>query len=287
MMQSQKKQPYGARYWLLDTVPPTISAWVFKTNHLCGSEAYHSYQPTPSGLTLRLIIQGNWIVRMNNTEMQAKPGDLFCALPEYMIEFYTKDCNWEWYELQFTGSAAREFLSSFGCTEKTPVFTPANKNEAIRLFRDIYDYMPSAKRSIWKMQSLTYELLDACNPVISYNKPLKSSREMIIQQVIDLVEAMPAIKMNISELADYLNIDRTTLRRAFQAQLNMNPIDFIKKIRLERAMELLGVSDLPIYSIAQIAGFSDTKYFIRCFREKTGLPPKKWRTINKNNHPSQ
>lgn len=284
MIGKSNKSSYGPRYWLLEKFPAGVSAWVFKGNRVAGDQAFHSLQPNPSGLTLRIISAGEWTVKMNNREMQAGPGDIFGAYPDILIEFFSSSSSWEWYEIQLNGSEARAFLSSFGCTEKKAVFSPENRIEALKIFKQIYEYMDVDERSVWKMQSLVYSLLDACNPSLLPPQAKKSSRESLIDLVIDLIETVPAVRMNISELAEATNVDRTTLRRAFQEQMKMNPIDFIKKIRIERAMELLLMTDRPLTAIAQATGFSNVKYFSRCFKETAGFPPRKWKIIRKKTH---
>lgn len=286
LMQNKQSSQYGACYWYLDSLPISINAWAFKANHICGNQPYHSIQPTPSGLTLRLVEKGHWIIKMNNQTMPAHPGDLFCAYPDYLIDFQTRSRNWEWYEIQFNGSKAREFLEAFGCDMDTPVSAPKDRSQARQLFRQIYAYMSSQERSVWKMQALIYNLLDACNPTPPPKVPQKSNK-LLMRKILDLIEMTPTTKMNVTELADRLHVDRTTLRRFFKIELSMNPIEFIKKIRLERAMELLVATDHSISTIARLSGFSDPKYFIRCFREKNDLSPRKWRISRCEAHQSR
>src|SRR5690606_34259929 len=48
---------------------------------------------------------------------------------------------------------------------------------------------------------------------------------------------------------------------------------FIREIRLNRGMELLGGAGATVSEVAHQVGFSSTSYFIKCFREYYGYPP--------------
>ena len=57
----------------------------------------------------------------------------------------------------------------------------------------------------------------------------------------------------------------------------MSPTLFIRTTRPEHATELLSETQLSICKIAISCGFSDTKYFSRCFHELYGKTPKNFR----------
>ncbi len=53
---------------------------------------------------------------------------------------------------------------------------------------------------------------------------------------------------------------------------------YLMDYRLRAAKNLLLTTDLSIEEVAFSAGFSQTAYFVKCFREKTGMTPKKYRS---------
>jgi transcriptional regulator GlxA family with amidase domain len=58
----------------------------------------------------------------------------------------------------------------------------------------------------------------------------------------------------------------------------MKAIDFMKKIKLQYAAKLLISHDLTINEIAWRSGFSDAKYFSKCFQKEYGQIPSKFKT---------
>lgn len=59
-------------------------------------------------------------------------------------------------------------------------------------------------------------------------------------------------------------------------------MQFILKIRIDRAKELLDFTDKSIANIAESSGFQDQNYFARIFKKITGVSPTQYRNSDKN-----
>ena len=57
----------------------------------------------------------------------------------------------------------------------------------------------------------------------------------------------------------------------------MSPVDFLRHVRIQRAEELIKRSNYPVSQIAYAVGFSDPKYFSKCFKKETGMTPSEYR----------
>ena len=65
----------------------------------------------------------------------------------------------------------------------------------------------------------------------------------------------------------------------FKKETGENFIDYLIKIRIKNAKHLLLQSNLNIDGIATAVGYSDTKYFTKLFRKKTGLSPSEFKKL--------
>ena len=81
----------------------------------------------------------------------------------------------------------------------------------------------------------------------------------------------------IDEFADEMNISKTVLHRKFKTLVGQTPNQFIRTIRLRKAVYLLNTTDLTIAEIAYLTGFNQSHYFIKCFREIYQDTPKNFR----------
>lgn len=61
--------------------------------------------------------------------------------------------------------------------------------------------------------------------------------------------------------------------RVFQALVGSTPAEFVKRLRLERALGLMSRRATSLTAIALECGFSSSSDFSRCFRRRYGVPP--------------
>jgi transcriptional regulator GlxA family with amidase domain len=77
----------------------------------------------------------------------------------------------------------------------------------------------------------------------------------------------------VENLAHAVFLSRMQLYRKIHALTNLTPTDFIKRIRLQRARELLLKNAGTVSEIAHSVGFSNHSYFSKCFHEQFGTTP--------------
>lgn len=84
--------------------------------------------------------------------------------------------------------------------------------------------------------------------------------------------------LRIEDLADAVNLGRTVFYGKIKSIVGMSPVDFLRHIRMQRAEELIAKSQYPFSRIAYMVGFSDPKYFGKCFKKETGMTPSEYRS---------
>lgn len=72
-------------------------------------------------------------------------------------------------------------------------------------------------------------------------------------------------------------ISRSLLNRRFKKIVGRTPKAEILRVQMESAKQLLIDTDLPIGVVSERTGFSEAKYFIEVFRNRTGLTPRAYR----------
>lgn len=86
---------------------------------------------------------------------------------------------------------------------------------------------------------------------------------------------MDAITVNSISAA--LHVTPAYLGQVFRKAMGVTIRQYLKTVRVERARELLERTALHVYEVAQRVGFADSKYFVVCFEEETGLSPAAYR----------
>jgi AraC-like DNA-binding protein/mannose-6-phosphate isomerase-like protein (cupin superfamily) len=81
----------------------------------------------------------------------------------------------------------------------------------------------------------------------------------------------------LDELLKIAHMSRSNLMRVFRKATGQTPIEYLVRLRIQRAMAMLRNTDLNITEIALEVGFNDRNYFTRQFRRVVGLPPRSFR----------
>lgn len=84
--------------------------------------------------------------------------------------------------------------------------------------------------------------------------------------------------LKIDEMAEAVGLSRTVFYEKIRSLMGVSPSDFLRQLRMQRACQLITGSKLPFSQIAYSVGFSDPKYFTKCFKKHTGMTPSEYRT---------
>lgn len=79
------------------------------------------------------------------------------------------------------------------------------------------------------------------------------------------------------EIAGYVNLSPRHLDRCFSEELDITPIAYLNRFRLQQARRLLEDTELNISEVAAAVGFSDSSYFCRVFRRDMEMSPSDYR----------
>lgn len=98
-----------------------------------------------------------------------------------------------------------------------------------------------------------------------------------VGNVIGALEHDFAREWRVSELLTIAHMSRSTLMRVFRRATGQTPIEYLVRLRIQKAMELLRNTDRTITEIALDVGFNDSNYFARQFRRLSGKSPRPFR----------
>ena len=89
-------------------------------------------------------------------------------------------------------------------------------------------------------------------------------------------------ELNNQEIADEFNYHPYHINRLMKAHTQKTLHDYLIDYRLHMAKNYLRTTNLNVTTIAEKTGFSSYTYFIKLFRERTGLSPLQYRKTHKN-----
>jgi signal transduction histidine kinase/ligand-binding sensor domain-containing protein/CheY-like chemotaxis protein/AraC-like DNA-binding protein len=106
------------------------------------------------------------------------------------------------------------------------------------------------------------------------NNQLNQRDKRLVIRAVQIVEKHlldPAF--SVEHLADKLGISRSSLHRKMKVLTNQSATEFIRYVRMKKALKLMKEGDLNIDEIGFAVGFNSHSYFTQCFKKLYGKTP--------------
>ena len=125
-------------------------------------------------------------------------------------------------------------------------------------------------------------------PSTQKDRPVHMKYQLEEPKIVDEDEEMMShlmefIEQHISQedlraedMASAVNLGRTVFYNKLRMLVGVTPIEFLRQVRIQRAMQLMSLSKKTVSEIAYAVGFSDPKYFSKCFKKETGMSPSEY-----------
>lgn len=97
-----------------------------------------------------------------------------------------------------------------------------------------------------------------------------------LKAAVEYMEQNYTRKITVEELARRSGYSASHFTRMFRQMYDLSPIQFLNRLRIQHAKNLLRAEQYSLSEIANRCGFSSVYYFSRCFKQITGATPKKW-----------
>lgn len=208
-----------------------------------------------SALSLRT--EGEGLFTVGEKSFVSKPGDVM------FIPHNTP------YEVKYTNSksivfhfASCNYTETENVTLNSPMSIRIAFENAMKEWKDRF--------CVFSTKSDVYDILQK----IADEKTPRATCDKIFDRCIEYIRenfCLPSLSLN--EVCKKFFISEPTLRRKFQKYYNVSFIEFVQRLRFDKAFYLLSTSSDTIASIAYACGFEDEKYFSRAIKKKFGVPP--------------
>lgn len=86
--------------------------------------------------------------------------------------------------------------------------------------------------------------------------------------------------ITLDDLAEVVCLSPSTLYKKMKDYADVSPMEYVMKVRLHRAVELLKDDSVSVQEVAQSVGFNTHSFFSECFKREFGMTPRQWRLRN-------
>jgi len=110
------------------------------------------------------------------------------------------------------------------------------------------------------------------------------SDELFLRQAMDIVEEnMSNTEFSVDQLVREMGVSRSKLYLKLKALTGQSSSEFVRTVRLKRAVQLLENSNYSVKEVMYMTGFNTASYFSKCFKRQFGIVPSEYVNQNKKN----
>ncbi|MGC4071039.1 MAG: helix-turn-helix domain-containing protein [Nibricoccus sp.] len=241
----------------------------------------------PRGIATSLVIlctAGRGWVEIAGQKYTAQPGSLLW-IPARQPHAYGADSETPWTIewTHFTGEesdAWREFLQ---LPPNGGLFTLSPSTFVNLRFSQIWEYLErgySLPNLVAASNALRTTFIALSQPATASSRHERTADERVASS-IPWMQSHLAQSIRLEELAQLAGVSVPHYCTLFKRQTGFAPIDWLIRLRIQRACQLLDTTNEAIATIGARAGFPNPFYFTRCFRRIMGHPPRDYRRVTK------
>ena len=108
---------------------------------------------------------------------------------------------------------------------------------------------------------------------------VRDKKNRHIEQVLRMIDDNCGETMTLQNVAEQLGLNPSYLSRIFKDEQGVTFLEFLTEVRIARSKQLISQTNLKIKEIGEQVGYYKTNYFIKLFKEHTGLTPGDYRKL--------
>jgi AraC-like DNA-binding protein/mannose-6-phosphate isomerase-like protein (cupin superfamily) len=221
--------------------------------------------------------QGTFYVDGNSHKLSVGQGFLICPnVKTYYEADHDKPWTYTW--VGFNGVKAQAYLKEANLDRARPTFI----FEDLTLIEGYFEAMRNTVEMKYGGELrlrglLSIFLSELIERLGNGNVEGCNYKDNYIKKTVEYVEANYAREISISDIANYIGLNRNYFSSVIKSGLGITLQDFIIQFRVNKACELLKNLDLSISDISRSVGYKDPLCFSKVFKKIKGCSPKLYR----------
>jgi len=242
-------------------------------------------------IQLLFLTKGRGIFECAGQEARAVgAGDLIVLRPGQWHR-YRPDPTVGWTEqwIGFCGPLANRAVDHFLPTDES-ILTIGLDQQVIACFETALAWMDQPRpghREIAATQALQILAILRARRLVesAFRIPVEDKLYRAQQLMVNRLRE----QLEMPQLAREVGMSYSQFRQLFKKHFGDSPGKYLRKVRIQRARDLLLISSASLQEIADATGFSSVYYFSKAFKDEIGRPPGTYRREKSNkavNHSS-
>ncbi|MBN1436797.1 MAG: AraC family transcriptional regulator [Sedimentisphaerales bacterium] len=218
---------------------------------------------------VELVTRGNVVLVQNRREYLIETGQAFLLHKNSFHEYHTGLAGWAHKRyLTMDGPLLDPMLRATGLKGVGHVVL-SDPDEIVRILRECYRLIDRKESGFGQRCSeLAYKLL------LTLGQDLKVSYPEALQRALSFMENHLGETLSREDMAEAAGLSETHFNRLFKEHLQVTPVAWFIRQKMEMAKYLLRETKLPVKEVAEATGYMDALYFSAQFKKYVGMSPK-------------
>ena len=227
--------------------------------------------------TIHYIQSGKGFVTVNGSTRELGSGDLFVMFPGEVMSYYAgvqKPWSYNWVLLD--GTMVDHLIALSGITRQNPFFSYGKDNEIGKLYADMYTLYRHHPYTLFEYHGVMYTIFGKMIHSSNVAKKVQfDEMEDLVKDTAIFIDNNYNYGITVKDMADNVCVSAKYLWYAFSNVYKMSPKQYLTKVRMERAKDLIEQGKAKIKNIAIAVGYVDQLHFSREFKKAFGMSPRR------------
>lgn len=260
----------------------TLPFYVQELGNTIAGQDYYCYRKGLESYIICYLYGGEGIVEYNGHTTRLMPGMAYwldCVPPH---AYYTAKGGKHFYALfvHFYGSSVKDFYNFFsnicsdGCISLLPDSNvPSCLHELIEIYGKGIQDMQTAFYASSLLSLLCSSMIDsACHQK-------KSTIPDFVTDMSAFLEENYTEHIDLEFLSKHYFLSKSYLQRQFKKYTGLSPTEYLARLRISHAKQLLRTTTYSVQQIAVMVGIPDASYFVYTFKQMVGMTPALFRKM--------
>ena len=145
--------------------------------------------------------------------------------------------------------------------------------KGMMIYDALYSWAKHLQKEKHTQNPVDHLFIDVFNKFIK-QKALQKKTPDWVKELKQIIQDQVDTNLSLTDISKSLDINPSYLSREFSKHFNnLSFGEYIRKLRIEKAIELINTNTYSLTEIAYLTGFSDHSHFTRIFKQHTGKSP--------------
>ncbi|WP_301922305.1 chromate resistance protein ChrB domain-containing protein [Ferruginibacter sp.] len=145
--------------------------------------------------------------------------------------------------------------------------------KGMMIYDALYSWAKYLQKEKHTQNPVDHLFIDVFNKFIKQKAAQKKTPDWV-KKLKEIIQDQIDTNLSLTDISKSLDINPSYLSREFSKHFNnLSFGKYIRKLRIEKAIELIKVSNYSLTEVAYLTGFSDQSHFTRIFKQHTGKNP--------------